>query len=136
MRRREGETDKNHYIKLLDKYDWDLWGRLSAPSARDSRREIIDRFEEWLDDLEEEEGEQELRWVRTYEKGLNGDDGSLRILVGGLRNRTRLWQGRWSSKPLTSHLHDFNKFSSLDAMRYVLDLRHKRRELDIKYKLR
>jgi hypothetical protein len=69
MATREGETDKGRYIKLLEKYDWDLWGHFAATSARDSRREIIERFEDWLDDLEEEEGDQELRWVRTYEKG-------------------------------------------------------------------
>jgi hypothetical protein len=136
MAMREGETDKGRYIKLLEKYDWDLWGQLSAISARDSRREIIERFEDWLDDLEEEECDRELRWVRTYEKGLDGDDDSVRILIGGLRNRTRLWQQRWSSKPLTSHLHDFNKFNRAEAMRFVLDLRHQREELDIKYKLR
>ena len=136
MSRREGETDKGHYMKLFEKCDWDLWGRLSAPSGPGSRRQIIDKLEGWMDDLQDDEGEEDLRWVRTYEKGLDGDDDSVRILIGGLRNRTRLWQGQWSSDPLMSRLHDFNEFNGDDAMRYVLDLRHKRRELDIKYKLR
>lgn len=136
MSRRVGDAGKSRYVKLFGKYDWDMWGRLSAPGGHAPRGGIIDRLDEWMDDLQKEEGEEELRWVRTYEKGRDGDDDTVRILVGGLRNRCRLWQARWSTDSLMSHLHDFNKFNHSDAMRYVLDLRQRLGQLNIKYKLR
>ena len=136
MTSREREANKSRYVKLFNKYDWDLWGRLSAPVTKDPRRHIIERLDYWMDELEEEEGEQDLRWVRTYEKGRDGDDDLVRILIGGLQNRCRLWQERWSSNPLMSHLRDFHKFNGSDAMHYVLDLKHKHRNIDLKYKLR
>jgi len=108
-------------------------GLVGPPIGPPPRRLILDDFEDWLADLKKHEGGENFRWARSYEKDMRGEDDSVRILVGGLRDRTRQWREWWSTDPLMSTLHHFSKRHSLKAFDYLLDPKGRHGKLDFKY---
>jgi hypothetical protein len=129
------------YVEILQRHNWDWWGRLSRFSSgsrdpitdRSPRQRILNEFEEWLEDLKKEEGGPDFAWARSYEKGLRGGDDTVRILIGGLRSRRRRWRERWSSSLLMSNLHNFSKHHSLETFEYLLNAKGRHGKLDLKY---
>jgi hypothetical protein len=138
MDTRELAIAKGRYVGMFQDYNWDWWGYLSIPSGRHSRRRILERFDDWRDELQLEEGGRHFRWVRAYERGRHGEDDSLRVLIGGLRSRTRQWEQRWSNDRMMSSLSHFKKDGrdSRDAMYNIVDLMDKHGELDLAYDFR
>jgi hypothetical protein len=142
MKQRDLDDARALYLEILQGRDWNWWGRLSRPYGRgsrgliidnSSRRLILDDFEDWLEDLQKEEGGSDFIWARSYEKGLRGDEDKVRILIGGLRNRSVQWRERWSPNLLMSSLHHFSNSQSLKAFKYLLDAKGRHGRLEFKY---
>jgi hypothetical protein len=87
------------YFEKLSNYHWNWFGTLTLP-GRPSRHRAVRMVEEWIDNLEAAEGGRRFRWVRVRKPGADpdfdyGNPDEFRVLIGGLRSRTRTWEKHW-----------------------------------------
>jgi hypothetical protein len=85
------------YRQLLEQYGWSWFATLKITSGIPSERRAKNLCDKWLSDLRRTEGDENFRWFRVPERGASGSNLHFHVLVGGLRNRRKVWQQEWSA---------------------------------------
>jgi hypothetical protein len=81
----------------LEQYGWDWFATLKITSGIPSERRAKNLCDKWLSDLRRTEGGEDFRWFRVLERGANGGNLHFHMLLGGLRNRRKVWQQKWNN---------------------------------------
>jgi hypothetical protein len=84
------------YREWLDQFRWDLYCTLKIVSGRPSDRHAKNLFDRWIKDVETTDGGSRFRWVRVMEYGSLKSNPHFHVLIGGLRNRAKFWERKWS----------------------------------------
>lgn len=62
------------------------------------RSTALRKFQKWIADLQKEQGTSEFRFVRVIETGAFGNNVHVHLLVGGLKEKARLFPGEWRDR--------------------------------------
>lgn len=107
------------YVELLQRFKWNFFGTLlfSIPDISPRRANRV--FHQWISEMKNEDGTKKFRWFRVTERGAFGDHFHFHILVGGLKEGSRLpWLVRWEQ--LAGHAVLTYHRRSGGATRYIL----------------
>ena len=116
-------TTKNElidsYEEWLAGYKW-IWfatltfGRLDIPPRR-----ADDVFDQWISEVQDEDGAANFHWFRVTELGANRDHLHFHVLVGGLKNGSKWpWSVRWNELAGDCIISYYSPFRG--ALRYLL----------------
>jgi hypothetical protein len=127
------EREERHMDRFSDKR-WEWSGTLYLPRHRSRHSRL---FQRWIDSLKEKEGTEHFRWVRVMEHNLRFEPDQVQFLVGGLRNRCRVWEAAWSDiAGELAYIEHFDNHDQMHTYREMLRTMDDDGELDLKYKLR
>ncbi len=122
------------YVEWLERYDWNFFGTLLFPIPDISPRRANRIFEQWIYEMKNEEGTKKFCWFRVTERGAFGDHFHYHILVGGLREGSRLpWLVRWGQ--LAGHAVLTYHRRSGGATRYILKTLRPGQDFEIDFEL-
>ena len=93
-------TDKREvaiqeWRRWLEEFRWTWFCTLKITSGIPSTRRAKQMCENWISELRRDEGGKDFRWFWVLERGADGSNLHFHLLVGGLRNRMKLWETRW-----------------------------------------
>jgi hypothetical protein len=91
------EQSIQSYREWLGKYSWNYFCTLKLTSGPPSKRRAGELFQTWIRQLEKAEAGDDFRWFRVTEYGSLRSNPHFHILVGGLRDRMRVWEDRWAT---------------------------------------
>lgn len=77
--------------ELFRTFSWDWYCTLTVYGTRSAER-AEGLFNRWIRELEAAEAGPRFRWIRTLETDQNYGHTTVRVLVGGLRNRASYWR--------------------------------------------
>jgi hypothetical protein len=106
------------YASWLSQFSWNWFATLTfrgyPPTSKANRL-----FDQWIREVEQNDGGNGFRWVKVAERGANGDNLHFHILVGGLRTGRALpWVSRWNGIAGEAQIESFNP--DKNALRYML----------------
>jgi hypothetical protein len=92
------ETLKHEYDDWLRLFTWAWYATLKIRSGIPSERRAKRMFAQWISDLRRSEGTKNFRYFRVMEKGGSGQNLHFHVLIGGLRDGSRLkhWESQWN----------------------------------------
>lgn len=123
------------YSQWLLRFRWNFFGVLTFRNRSLSLSKADRVFRQWISELEDADGTANFRWFRVTERGAFGDNLHFHVLVGGLRNGSRVpWVARWNELAgdalITYH------FRSGGAAKYIVKTARPDRDFEIDFKLR
>jgi RNA recognition motif. (a.k.a. RRM, RBD, or RNP domain) len=90
------EVDIQRYLRLRERYKpWPWYVILEGPPGRFSDRRAKLLWDDWIYYLDADEGTDDFSWFRTFERAPGNISFRIHAIIGGLRNRTRIWEQRW-----------------------------------------
>lgn len=89
------EVDIQRYLRLRERYTWPWYVTLEGAPGRFSERRATLLWEDWIYYLDADEGTDDFRWFRTFERAPGNASFRIHAIIGGLRNRTKIWEQRW-----------------------------------------
>lgn len=89
------EVDIQRYLRLRERYTWPWHVTLEGAPGRFSERRAQLLWDDWIYYLDADEGTDDFRWFRTFERAPGNASFRIHAIIGGLRNRTRIWEQRW-----------------------------------------
>jgi hypothetical protein len=107
MRDRAEETIQS-YRAWLDQFSWSWIATLKLTSFAPSKRRLKILFNAWIAALRNEEGGKDFRWAAVFEPGRMGTNPHFHVLIGGLRNRMKSWEARWTELGGEALIHRFD----------------------------
>jgi hypothetical protein len=90
------EVTIQQYKTWLEEFRWNWYATLKLTSGAPTDRRAERLFGQWIEELGKAEGTSRFRWFRVLERGFAGDNPHFHVLIGGLRNRNRYWEKKWS----------------------------------------
>jgi hypothetical protein len=106
------------YREWLDRFRWSWFATLKVTSGFPSDRKARRMFESWIAELEARDGASDFRWAAVLEKGADGTNRHLHVLVGGLRNRRQFWTEQWDRRGGQALIEPYD--SSRNGILYLL----------------
>jgi len=122
------------YSDWLAGFKWCWFGTLTFRRS-DIPFSIADHtFKDWIREIETGDGADDFRWFRVTERGAYGCNLHFHILIGGLRNGTKLpWILRWNEMAGDALITYY--FRSGNATRYIVKTAHPDRDFEIDFNL-
>lgn len=101
------ERTIQEYRRWLEQYDWNWFATLKLTSGIPSERRAKNLCDKWISDLRQAEGGKDFHWFRVLERGASGSNLHFHVLVGGLRNRRKVWQQEWNNRGGDALINNF-----------------------------
>jgi RNA recognition motif. (a.k.a. RRM, RBD, or RNP domain) len=118
------------YRQWLEKYSWDWFGTLKVDSGMPSIRRAKKMCDDYISNLRQAEGDEDFRFFRVLERGTGGSNLHFHLLIGGLRDRRKVWEQNWKGDALLSEYKADQK-----GLLYVLKSMDNRGDLDCDFTL-
>jgi hypothetical protein len=82
--------------RWLEQFTWSWYVTLKLTAGKPSMNRAKRLCDQWVGELEQQEGGKNFRWFRVLERGTLGTNLHFHVLVGGLKSRRTRWASRWS----------------------------------------
>lgn len=83
------------YRQWLEQYSWDWFGTLKVDSGIPSVRRAKKMCDDYISNLRQAEGDDDFHFFRVLERGIGGSNFHFHLLIGGLRDRRKVWEQKW-----------------------------------------
>jgi hypothetical protein len=121
------------YESWLNQFHWSLYCTLTfRGNPSNSKADRI--FRQWTDEMRDQDGGDNFRWVRITEHGAFADNLHFHAVIGGLREGSKWpWILRWDELAGSADIFDYRPYAG--GLAYMLKTAHPDRDFEIEFEL-